>query len=89
MNSDLVTANNCILGKSKKASQLHHTTGDRLPRSLGFYFGSVIFFIGLLIMAVGISKVIAETLDLMAFVELISGIVLIIIGSRAIRSVQR
>ena len=40
-------------------------------------------------MAVGISKVIAETLDLMAVVELISGVVLIIVGSRAIRSVQR
>ena len=60
-----------------------------MPRSLGFYFGSVIFFIGLLMMAVGISKVIAETLDLMAVVELISGVVLIIVGSRAVRSVQR
>jgi len=60
-----------------------------LPRSLGFYFGSVIFFIGVLMMAVGISKVIGKTLDLMALVELISGVVLIIIGSRAIRSVQR
>ena len=60
-----------------------------MPRSLGFYFGSVIFFIGVLMMAVGISKVIGKTLDLMALVELISGVVLIIIGSRAIRSVQR
>jgi threonine/homoserine/homoserine lactone efflux protein len=60
-----------------------------LPRSLGFYFGSVIFFIGVLMMAVGISKVISKTVDLMALVELISGVVLIIIGSRAIRSVQR
>jgi threonine/homoserine/homoserine lactone efflux protein len=49
----------------------------------------VIFFIGVLMMAVGISKVIAETLDLMAFMELVSGVVLIIIGFRAIRSVQR
>ena len=89
MNSDLVTANNCILGKSKKASQLHYAIGDRLPRSLGFYFGSVIFFIGVLMMAVGISKVIGKTVDLMALVELISGVVLIIIGSRGIRSVQR
>jgi uncharacterized membrane protein len=89
VNSDLVTANNCILGKSKKASQLHYAIGDRLPRSLGFYFGSVIFFIGILLMALGISKVIVGTLDLSAFVELISGVVLIIIGSRAIRSVQR
>jgi uncharacterized membrane protein len=39
-------------------------------------------------MAVGISKVIGKTLDLMALVELISGVVLIIIGSRAIRSVK-
>ena len=89
MNSDLVTANNCILGKSKKASQLYYAIGDRLPRSLGFYFGSVIFFIGVLMTAAGISRVIAETLDFMTFVELISGVVLIIIGSRAIRSVQR
>ena len=59
-----------------------------MPRSLGFYFGSVIFFIGVLMMAVGISKVIGKTLDLMALVELISGVVLIIIGSRAIRSVK-
>jgi uncharacterized membrane protein len=89
VNSDLVTANNCILGKSKKASQLHYAIGDYMPRSLGFYFGSVIFFIGVLLMAIGISKVIVGTLDLSAFVELISGVVLIIIGSRAIRSVQR
>ena len=60
-----------------------------MPRPLGFYFGSVIFFIGVLLMAVGVSKVIVGTLDLMAFVELISGVVLIIVGSRAIRSVQR
>jgi hypothetical protein len=40
-------------------------------------------------MALGVSKVIVGTLDLSAFVELISGVVLIIIGSRAIRSVQR
>jgi len=60
-----------------------------LPRTLGFYFGSVIFFIGVLLMALGASKVIAGTLDLMAFVELVSGVVLIIIGSRAVRSAQR
>jgi threonine/homoserine/homoserine lactone efflux protein len=60
-----------------------------LPRSLGFYFGSVIFFIGVLLVAGGISRVIARTLDLMTFMDLISGVVLIIIGSRAIRSVQR
>ncbi|HLE75197.1 MAG TPA: hypothetical protein VI864_04035 [Candidatus Bathyarchaeia archaeon] len=60
-----------------------------MPRTLGFYFGSVIFFIGVLLMALGASKVIAGTLDLMAFVELVSGVVLIIIGSRAVRSAQR
>jgi threonine/homoserine/homoserine lactone efflux protein len=68
---------------------LHYAVGDGLPRSLGFYFGSVIFFIGVLLVAAGISRVIAGTLDFMAFMDLISGVVLIILGSRAIRSVQR
>jgi hypothetical protein len=63
--------------------------GECLPRKVGFYFGSVIFFIGVLLMAAGISNVIVGTLSLMTFVELISGVVLIVIGSRAIRSVQR
>jgi hypothetical protein len=39
--------------------------------------------------ALGFSKTIGGTLDLMTIVELISGIVLIIVGSRAIRSPQR
>lgn len=60
-----------------------------MPRSLGFYFGSVIFFIGVLMTAGGISRVIAETLDFITFVELISGVILMIVGSRAIRSVQQ
>jgi hypothetical protein len=60
-----------------------------MPRNLGFYFGSIIFFIGVLMMAVGVSKAIAGALDLLAFVELVCGIVLIILGSRAIRKVQR
>jgi hypothetical protein len=60
-----------------------------LPRSPGFYFGSVIFFIGVLMMALGVSKAIAGVLDLMTFVELVSGVVLIIAGSRAIRLVRR
>lgn len=60
-----------------------------MPRSLGVYFGSVIFFIGVLMTAVGVSRVIAGALDLMTFVELGSGVVLMIAGSRAIRSAQR
>jgi threonine/homoserine/homoserine lactone efflux protein len=63
--------------------------GDCLPRSPGFYFGSVIFFIGVLLVAVGVSNVIAETLSLLTFVELVSGVVLMIIGSRAIRSMRQ
>ena len=62
---------------------------DCLPRSPGFYFGSVIFFIGVLLIAVGVSNVVGETLSPLTFVELISGVVLMIVGSRAVRSVQR
>lgn len=60
-----------------------------MPRSLGFYFGSAIFFIGVLVLAVGVSRVIAQTLDLMTFAELISGVVLAILGYRGISSVQK
>jgi threonine/homoserine/homoserine lactone efflux protein len=72
-----------------KSLSIHYAIGDCLPRSPGFYFGSVIFFIGVLLIAVGVSNVIAETMSLLTFVELISGVVLMIIGSRAIRSSQR
>ena len=60
-----------------------------MPRSFGFYFGSLIFFIGVLLMALGVSKAIVGTLDLMTVVELVSGLILIIVGSRAVRSAQR
>ena len=40
-------------------------------------------------MAVGVSKVINEPLNLLTLVELGVGVVLIIVGSRAVRSVQR
>ena len=60
-----------------------------MPKNLWFYFGTLVFFIGVLMLALGISKVIAGALDLLTIVELISGIALIIIGFRAFRSVQR
>lgn len=60
-----------------------------MPRTLGFYFGSVVFFIGVLLMAAGVSNVISSVLNLITIVELATGVVLIIIGSRQIRSVKR
>ena len=60
-----------------------------MARSLWFYFGTILFFIGVLMIALGFSKAIGGTLDLMTIVELISGIILILVGSRAIRSLQR
>jgi multisubunit Na+/H+ antiporter MnhG subunit len=72
-----------------KSLSIHYAIGDCLPRNAGFYFGSVIFFIGVLMIAVGVSNIISETLNLLTFAELTSGVVLMIIGSRAIRSSQR
>ena len=60
-----------------------------MARSLWFYFGTILFFIGVLMIALGFSKTIGGTLDLMTIAELISGIILILVGSRAIRSPQR
>jgi len=40
-------------------------------------------------MALGVSKAIVGTLDIMTVVELVSGLILIIVGSRAVRSAQR
>jgi threonine/homoserine/homoserine lactone efflux protein len=77
------------MGKPKKTHYYTKPLVVTLPRSLGFYFGSVIFFIGVLLTALGISRLIAETLSLLTFAELFSGVVLIIIGSRAIRSSPR
>ncbi len=59
-----------------------------MPRTPTFYFGSVIFFIGLLLLAVGVSKVIAQVFDILTFAELISGIVLMTVGYRATRPSQ-
>ena len=60
-----------------------------MPRSPNFYFGTVIFFLGVLLMAFGVSNIIAETLNLLTFVELGVGVVLIIVGSRAVRTVPK
>ncbi len=59
-----------------------------VARSPAFYFGSAIFFIGLLLLALGVSKAIAQVFDLLTVAELVSGFVLIVIGFRAIRSVK-
>ena len=56
-----------------------------MPRSPAFYFGSLIFFVGLLLLALGVSKAISEIFDVLTFAELVSGIVLMAIGYRAIR----
>jgi len=72
-----------------KSIKLHCVVGECLARNLSFYFGSVIFFIGLLLAATGASRLIVGALDLMTFIELISGVVLVMIGSRDIRSAQR
>lgn len=60
-----------------------------MARSPAFYFGSVIFFIGLLLFALGVSKVVGQIFDLLTFAELISGLVLMAIGFRATRPVIR
>ena len=54
-----------------------------MPRSSSFYFGTVIFFIGLLLFAVGVSKIIAEVFDILTIAESVSGIVLMAVGYRA------
>lgn len=56
------------------------SAGETLARSLAFYFGTFVFFIGLLMMAVGFANVIAQRLDFLPIVSLAVGIALIIIG---------
>jgi len=60
-----------------------------VARSPAFYFGSIIFFIGLLLLAIGVSEAIAQVFDLLTFAELISGFILMLLGYRAIRTVPR
>jgi len=77
-------------GANLKSPKPITITGEkRVARSPAFYFGSVIFFIGLLLLAVGVSKVIGQDFNLLTFAELISGFVLMVVGFRAIRPVQR
>ncbi len=54
-----------------------------MARSVGFYLGTVIFFVGLLLFAGGVSGLIAENFTILAFAELISGIILMAVGFRA------
>jgi uncharacterized membrane protein len=51
-----------------------------LPKNLNFYFGTVVFFLGVLMAAVGVANVIAQRLDFMVLMALIIGLVLIAIG---------
>jgi uncharacterized membrane protein len=51
-----------------------------LPKGLNFYFGTVVFFLGVLMAAVGVANVIAQRLDFMVLMALIIGLVLIAIG---------
>ncbi len=59
-----------------------------MTRTPVFYFGTVIFFVGLLLLATGVSKAISEIFDVLTFAELISGVVLMAIGYRATRTPQ-
>jgi hypothetical protein len=54
-----------------------------LPRTASFYFGTLIFFVGLLLLAVGVSRIINEDFNILSFAEVISGIVLMVVGYRA------
>jgi uncharacterized membrane protein YczE len=54
-----------------------------LARTPAFYFGTLIFFVGLLLLALGVSKIIAEDLGILTIAELISGIVMMAVGYRA------
>ena len=51
-----------------------------MPKSLNFYFGTVVFFLGVLMAAVGVANVIAQRFDFMVLTALIIGLVLIAIG---------
>ena len=51
-----------------------------MPKSLNFYFGTVVFFLGVLMAAVGVANVIVQRLDFMVLMTLIIGLVLIAIG---------
>jgi len=68
------------LANPKKRGMAYYLTGECLPRSLNFYFGTAIFFIGVLMMAIGIANLVVQRLDFIVLVALISGIVLVIIG---------
>ena len=57
-----------------------------LSQSPAFYFGSTIFFIGFLLIALAVSRLPTQTLDLLAFAEMVSGVILVVVGVRTIRS---
>ena len=61
--------------------------GECLPRCPSFYFGSVIFFVGVLLIALGVSNAVVQGISVLTFAELVSGVVLALVGSRAIRRV--
>ncbi len=59
-----------------------------MPRSNAFYFGTMMFFVGILFAAVGVSSLIAGRLNLLTAAELASGVFLVIMGYRALRKAQ-
>lgn len=59
-----------------------------MGRSIVFYFNTVIFFVGVLLLATAVSNAVSQDLSLITFAELISGVLLMVIGSRAIRRIQ-
>jgi hypothetical protein len=77
------------VGENLKSFTHIAITGEIVARSPACYFGSIIFFIGLLLLALGVSKVIGEVFDVLTFAELISGIILMFIGFRTTSTVQR
>jgi hypothetical protein len=76
--SDL-NASERVIDRSKKRGIAYYLTGECLPRSLNFYFGTATFFIGVLMMAIGIANLVVQRLDFIVSVALISEIALVII----------
>jgi len=51
-----------------------------LPRNPNFYFGTAVFFIGVLMTAIGVENLVIGRSDFIIFAALIFGIVLVLIG---------
>lgn len=51
-----------------------------MSRSLNFYFGTIVFFIGVLMAAVGVENLVVGRFDFIVLLALASGVALVIIG---------